>query len=115
MTTDFTMAADNLISMLHQLALQQIVPEQDGLDADLVQLAERISAADLQLYYQMALHGKRDLPLNPELRAGFEMMLLRMLAFRLDTGVGRPPGNSAAPSAATQSESPLEEVAKKKA
>ncbi len=108
LTTDFAMAADNLISMLHQLALHQAVPGQEGLDADLVQLAERITAADLQLYYQMALHGKRDLPLNPEPRAGFEMLLLRMLAFRLDTGAGRQV-------TAAQSASPAAEVAKKKA
>ncbi|MGB0848972.1 MAG: DNA polymerase III subunit gamma/tau [Thiolinea sp.] len=90
LTTDFTMAADNLISMLHQLALQQVVPGQEGLDADLIKLAEVIAPADLQLYYQMALHGKRDLPLSPEPRAGFEMMLLRMLAFQLDTSTSSP-------------------------
>ena len=90
LTTDFTSASDSLISMLHQLALQQIVPQQEGLDADLMQLAEDISAADLQLYYQMALYGRRDLSLNPEPRAGFEMMLLRMLAFQLDTKTTSP-------------------------
>jgi len=45
-------------------------------------LAERISAADIQLYYQTALIGRRDLPLAPDARAGLEMTLLRMLAFR---------------------------------
>ena len=115
LTTDFTMAADNLISMLHQLALQQVVPEQDGLDADLAQLAERISAADLQLYYQMALHGKRDLPLNSEPRAGFEMMLLRMLAFRLDTGGGRASASSSVQSVVAQPAPSPDEAAKKKA
>lgn len=90
LTTDFTSAADSLISMLHQLALQQVVPQQEGVDVDLVKLAEVIPAADLQLYYQMALYGRRDLPLNPEPRAGFEMMLLRMIAFQLDTTTTSP-------------------------
>jgi DNA polymerase III subunit gamma/tau len=45
-------------------------------------LARSISAEDLQLYYQIALGGRRDLPLAPDPRAGFEMTLLRMLAFR---------------------------------
>lgn len=85
LTTDFTAAADSLISMLHQLAVHQIVP-QGSLDEDLQQLAEQMSTADLQLYYQLALYGRRDLPLNPDLRAGFEMMLLRMQAFQVDKG-----------------------------
>lgn len=115
LTTDFSMAADNLISMLHQLAVQQVVPGQDELDADLVQLAERIAAADLQLYYQMALHGKRDLPLNPEPRAGFEMMLLRMLAFRLDNGRSAAPTVAQSSGTQTTTTSPTNEAAKKKA
>jgi DNA polymerase-3 subunit gamma/tau len=90
LTTDFLHAADSLISMLHQLAITQIVP-QDDLDADLKQLAEQISSADLQLYYQLALYGRRDLPLNPDPRSGFEMLLLRMLAFQLDNQTKKPP------------------------
>ncbi|MFI0400372.1 MAG: DNA polymerase III subunit gamma/tau [Thiolinea sp.] len=82
LTTDFAAAADGLIALLHQLAVAQLVPphhdEANDLPVDL------FSAADLQLFYQMALYGRRDLPLNPDPRSGFEMMLLRMLAFRLD-------------------------------
>ena len=84
LTTDFSTAADSLISLLHQLAVEQIVPT--GTDGDLQQLAGSFAAADLQLYYQLALYGRRDLPLNPDPRSGFEMLLLRMLAFRLDDG-----------------------------
>lgn len=83
-TTDFNTAADSLIALLHQLAVVQLVPQSiedsAGLPIDL------FLPADLQLFYQMALYGKRDLPLNPDPRTGFEMMLLRMLAFRLDDG-----------------------------
>lgn len=82
LTTDFTAAADSLISLLHSIAVQQVVPR-ESTDADIVALAKLLAPADVQLYYQMALHGRRDLPLAPDPRSGFEMLLLRMLAFRL--------------------------------
>ncbi len=81
LTTDFATATESLISLLHQLAVSQFVPSEDP---DIQALAEAVSAADLQLYYQLALHARRDLPLNPDPRSGFEMLLLRMLAFKLD-------------------------------
>ncbi len=86
LTTDFTTAADSLIALLHQLAVEQLVPTASSESNLLPGLAQVFSAADLQLYYQMALYGRRDLPLNPDPRSGFEMLLLRMLAFRLDDG-----------------------------
>ncbi len=95
LTTDFLQAADSLISMLHQLAITQVVP-QDDVDEDLQQLAEQVTSADLQLYYQMALYGRRDLPLNPDPRSGFEMLLLRMLAFQLDKPTKTSVSSSAA-------------------
>jgi DNA polymerase-3 subunit gamma/tau len=85
LTTDFVTAADSLIALLHQIAVQQVVAG-DEVDVDVAAMAQRLSAADVQLYYQMALHGRRDLPLAPDPRSGFEMLLLRMLAFRLDDG-----------------------------
>lgn len=92
LTTDFTSAADSLISLLHAVALQQVVPSEEA-DADVAALAKLLSPADVQLYYQMALHGRRDLPLAPDPRSGFEMLLLRMLAFRLDDGKTVQPEN----------------------
>ncbi|SEB12233.1 DNA polymerase III, gamma subunit [Thiothrix caldifontis] len=85
LTTDFTAAADGFIALLHSIAMQQVVPV-DEADADIAQMAKLLSPADVQLYYQMALYGRRDLPLAPDPRGGFEMLLLRMLAFRLDDG-----------------------------
>ena len=85
LTTDFTAAADSFISLLHSIAVQQVVPA-DQADVDVAAMAKLLSPADVQLYYQMALHGRRDLPLAPDPRGGFEMLLLRMLAFRLDDG-----------------------------
>ncbi|HEY2145956.1 MAG TPA: DNA polymerase III subunit gamma/tau C-terminal domain-containing protein, partial [Steroidobacteraceae bacterium] len=61
--------------------------------------ARAISPEDAQLYYQIALGGRRDLNLAPEPRAGFEMTLLRMLAFRPDAD-GQPLSTPAASVAA---------------
>ncbi|MDC7713835.1 DNA polymerase III subunit gamma/tau [Vogesella sp. LYT5W] len=81
----FDSALAELAMLLHQLALAQTVPaaiaadepERDALFA----LAPRIGAEDVQLYYQIALHGRRDLALAPDEHAGFSMTMLRMLAF----------------------------------
>ncbi|HSC79565.1 MAG TPA: DNA polymerase III subunit gamma/tau [Chitinolyticbacter sp.] len=78
-------ALHELAHVLHQVALVQAVP--GALADDLPQRAEieAVAAAlapeDAQLYYQIALHGRRDLPLAPDEYAGFSMTLLRMLAF----------------------------------
>ena len=56
----------------------------------LIDLGQKISAEDLQLYYQIGLIGRRDLALAPDARSGFEMVLLRMLAFRPATENARP-------------------------
>jgi DNA polymerase III subunit gamma/tau len=86
LTPDFEELLRELIALLHRLALLQQVPETLAPDdpdaARLKALAERLPAEDLQLYYQVALTGQGDLPLAPDPRAGFEMVLLRALAFR---------------------------------
>lgn len=86
MAPDYSALLDELISLLHRLALQQLVPEatDDSLtDPDVVgHLANAITPEDIQLFYQIALLGRRDLPLSPDPRGGFEMILLRMLCFR---------------------------------
>jgi DNA polymerase-3 subunit gamma/tau len=86
LTPDFEELLRDLIGLLHRLAiLQQVpatLPPDDPDAARLTALARQIPAADLQLYYQVALTGQSDLPLAPDPRAGFEMVLLRALAFR---------------------------------
>ncbi|HUA78891.1 MAG TPA: DNA polymerase III subunit gamma/tau, partial [Dyella sp.] len=84
---DFGSVLDDLAAALHRIQLIQLVPgyrpdNNDSGDVALVQLAERMSAEDVQLYYQIATTGRRDLALAPDTRTGFEMALLRMLAFR---------------------------------
>lgn len=80
---DYDAVLVELLAALQQIAVCQAVPE-DAPDAhpDLAQLATRISREDLQLYYQIGLAGRRDLEYAPDLRSGFEMVLIRMLAFR---------------------------------
>lgn len=83
---DYAGSLDELLSLIHRVAIAQVVP--DAIDnhagdaARVAQIARSITAEDAQLFYQMALNGKRDIALSPDPRRGFEMILLRMLAFR---------------------------------
>ena len=92
---DFGAILSEMNSLLQRVALAQVVP--DALDdtlgdkSILQSLAEQMSREDVQLYYQIGIVGRRDLPLAPDPRTGFEMVLLRMLAFRPDLGVRSPP------------------------
>ena len=81
-TPDFEAAADALIALLHQLAVQQVVPDAVQDDDSIKALANELSKEEVQLFYQIALQGRRDLPLSPDPRSGFEMLLLRMMSFR---------------------------------
>jgi DNA polymerase III subunit gamma/tau len=86
LSPDFENVLAELLSLLHHMSLAKTVPE--ALDEfvsareELLKLSEQVSAEDLHLFYQIALIGRRDLPLSPDARNGFEMILLRMLAFR---------------------------------
>lgn len=93
---DFPMVLEELLSLLHQIAVQQVIPgfshDESLSTPEITALASRLTAEEVQLYYQIALLGRRDLPLAPTPRIGFEMVLLRILAFRphaqvLDTAV----------------------------
>ncbi|MDN7139048.1 DNA polymerase III subunit gamma/tau [Pseudomonas sp. JQ170] len=75
-----------MLNVLHRVAIAQALPEAvDNGQGDrdrVLALAQSLPAEDVQFYYQMGLIGRRDLPLAPDPRGGFEMVLLRMLAFR---------------------------------
>ncbi len=83
---DFDVALSDLITLLHRIAIAQAMP--DALDNSygdrihILEFAAALSTEDVQLFYQTALIGRRDLSLSPSARAGFEMTLLRMLAFK---------------------------------
>lgn len=81
----FEVALNDLANLLHQIAIVQAVPDSLSLDSPdrqrLLTLADRIPPEQVQLYYQIALLGRRDIGLAPDEFAGFTMTLLRMLAF----------------------------------
>jgi DNA polymerase-3 subunit gamma/tau len=83
---DYHGVLGDIVSLLHRVALAQVVPaavDNSLGDRDQVlALAQQMRAEEVQLYYQVALMGRKDLPLVPEPREGLEMTLLRMLAFR---------------------------------
>ncbi len=92
---DYAQVLDELALLLQRVALRQLVPDApcgEEFAADVVaDFAARMTAEDLQLYYQIVIQGGRDLALAPEPRAGFEMVLLRMLAFRPAAEAAAPP------------------------
>ncbi|WP_299150311.1 DNA polymerase III subunit gamma/tau, partial [uncultured Acinetobacter sp.] len=84
---DVSLVLDQLISTLHELALLQYLPDLSlkysaEINQKITQLSQRISAQDLQLYYQIASKGRADLQLAVTQEQGFEMCVLRLLAFR---------------------------------
>lgn len=84
---DFSVILSELMSLMHQIALTQIAGVQHEEHGEVIAaLASAISPEDTQLYYQIAVQGMKDLPQIDDSRAGFEMIMLRMLAFR-PTGV----------------------------
>ncbi|QYZ66974.1 MAG: DNA polymerase III subunit gamma/tau [Gammaproteobacteria bacterium (ex Lamellibrachia satsuma)] len=99
LAADFATATQNLLALLHQIALCQLVPDfqpDDAFDvAQVKRLAQSLAPEDVQLYYQIGLSGQRELSLAPDPRSGFEMLLLRMLAFRPEAaGSGSNTGES---------------------
>lgn len=84
---DVSLVLDQLISTLHELALLQYLPDlalkySAEINKKIVQLSKVIQAADLQLYYQIGCKGRADLQLAVTQEQGFEMCVLRLLAFR---------------------------------
>lgn len=79
---DYDAVLIELLSMLQKIAIHQVLNENADQDDNLAARADRISPEDIQLYYQIGLTGRRDLVLAPDPRSGFEMILIRMLAFR---------------------------------
>jgi DNA polymerase-3 subunit gamma/tau len=82
---DFAVILQELLSWLHRVAIAQVVPEAiDNAQGDrdlILAHAAALPAETVQLYYQMALKGREDLPFALDARSGLEMTLLRMLAF----------------------------------
>jgi DNA polymerase-3 subunit gamma/tau len=110
---DYDQALGELAAAIQRMALLQALPDLRGEDEEqdvlLAGLAARFTPEDLQLLYQVAIMARRDLDFAPDARGGFEMALLRMLAFRPESatrdaetqsspGVRRAPAPAASPS-----------------
>jgi len=98
---DYAALLNDLAAALQRLAVLQALPAAQTEDDDpaLLALKDRYAAEDLQLHYQIAVQGRRDLPWAPDPRLGFEMTVLRMLAFQPDGGAAAPesaPGGAGA-------------------
>ncbi|WP_338580271.1 DNA polymerase III subunit gamma/tau [Pseudomonas sp. ML2-2023-6] len=91
---DWSGVLSEILNVFHRVAIAQALP--DGVDNGhgdrdrVLALAKALPAEDVQFYYQMGLIGRRDLPLAPDPRGGFEMVMLRMLAFRPADTVNAP-------------------------
>ncbi len=85
-SVNFASAMDDILTSLHHIALFQVAPDAvmaKGVDTESVEeLSTKCDPELVQLLYQIALTGKRDLPLAPDPRTGFEMALLRMTSFQ---------------------------------
>ncbi len=83
---DFKAILNELLAILQRIATIQLVPDlENSDDTDFQQLqllSQQASAETIQLLYQIALHGKRDLPYAADPKSGFDMTLLRMLSFQ---------------------------------
>jgi DNA polymerase III subunit gamma/tau len=82
LAVDFSWVIDELLTFLHEMALSQRFKTETKHTQAVIDLAQKVSPEDIQLYYQIALLSRRDLALAPIPRLGFEMMLLRLLAFK---------------------------------
>lgn len=82
---NFAQVLEELLSILHQISVTQIVSTSLGQHEKIIQFAQCFSAEDIQLYYQIALIGRKDLALAPDPQQCFEMIMLRMLAFKPGT------------------------------
>ena len=89
---DYAALLSEMAAYLQQISLLQIFGKAgEDTEADLKPLAEKISPEDGQLYYQITVSSRRDLPWAPDPRAAFEMAIMRMLAFQPEPAGGARP------------------------
>ncbi len=107
---DYAHMLDDLARMLQRIAVFQMVGAIDSDDdideGEIAEFAGRLSAEDLQLFYQMALIGRRDLHLAPDPKSGVEMTFLRMLAFQPNHSPATAGGDGVRVTPARQKPSP---------
>ena len=85
LTPNFSDALQQILQVLHRVALAQHIPSftDENFDSEIINtLVSKLTAEDIQLFYQIGLIGQKDLSLAPDPRSGFEMVMLRMLTFK---------------------------------
>jgi len=109
---DYFLLIDNLVALLHRVAMAQLVPgavdNSQGDREQVLTLARAMTAEDVQLYYQIALQGRQDIGLAHDSRMAFEMLLLRMLVFSPQLPTIPAPDLSSEPASAGPSSDPAE-------
>ena len=111
---DYDALLVELLSQLQKIAILQALPDNADnpllQDDKLVEFARTMKPEDVQLYYQIALMGRKDLYLAPDTKSGFEMILIRMLAFRPVADNEIPDSNTPVFNASTQSQGRSDET-----
>ena len=74
-------ALKDLTSLIHRISIAQMLPKNNQFSGEIATLAQKISLQDLQLFYQIAINGQKDIGYAPREQVGLEMTLLRMIAF----------------------------------
>ena len=106
---NYSDALAEILSLLHQIAVTQLAPDALTTSPEIAHYTTQFSQETIQLYYQIGLHGQRDLAFNPNPRTGFEMTLLRMSAFQESAASisTTPPAKSHKPTATAGTHTPV--------
>ena len=107
---NLTNTLNDLISLFHKIATTQMIDDVKQVSPEINELAKIISAQDLQLYYQIAINGQKDMRHSPSEQIGLEMTLLRMIAFHPDSQAEKKTLKSSQSSNTINKEPPKEKI-----
>ena len=107
---NLTNILNDLTSLFHKIATTQMIDDVKQVSPEINELAKIISAQDLQLYYQIAINGQKDMRHSPSEQIGLEMTLLRMIAFHPDSQAEKKTLKSSQSSNTTNKEPPKEKT-----
>ena len=107
---NLTNTLNDLTSLFHKIATTQMIDDVKQVSPEINELAKIISAQDLQLYYQIAINGQKDMRHSPSEQIGLEMTLLRMIAFHPDSQAEKKTLKSSQSSNTTNKELPKEKT-----
>ncbi len=115
---NLTNTLKDLTSLFHEIATTQVLNDTKQVSSEINKLSSIISAQDLQLYYQIAINGQKDMHHSPSEQIGLEMTLLRMIAFHPDEQIEKktlksaqsnPPANKEPPKEIIKGKPPIKE------